>query len=119
MTLIKKLRMKKVLMLLLATGILWSCNSKQHSENKEPVNLIDTTQHHHENNAEELTLNNSAKWKADEVTNNNVNNLQTIIDNFNKGNDKTLPGYQKAGNDLQKGLDKMINECRMKGPDHD
>lgn len=111
--------MKKVLWLLLATGVFLSCNSKQHLENKAPGNLIDTVSNHPENNAEEIALNNGARWKADEVTNNNVNGLKTIIDNFSKGIDKTLPAYQKAGSDLQKGLDKMINECRMKGADHE
>ena len=106
-------------MLILTTGILWSCNSTKNPENKEPFILIDTAQHHQIGNAEELTLNNSAKWKADAITSNNVNNLQTIIDDFNKGGDKTLPGFQKTGNDLQKGIAKMINECRMQGPGHD
>lgn len=114
----QKNRMKKVLVLLTAISLLWSCNSKQTSEMKGSANLIDTTRHHHEEGVDELTLNNGAKWKADAVTTNNVNNLKTIIGNFNKANDKSLTGYQNAGNDLQNGLDKMISECRMKGPDH-
>ena len=111
--------MKKIVFLLLAAGILWSCNSKQNSENKGIVNLNDTAPAHHESNTEKLQLNNEAKWKADSVTNNNVKELKAILGEFDKGGDKTLPGYHKAGKELQKGIAKMINECRMKGADHD
>lgn len=115
----QKNRMNKVLVLLAAINLLWSCNSKQTSEMKGPENLTDTAAQHHEDGVGELSLNNGAKWKADAATTNNVNNLKTAIFNFKNANDTSLAGYQNAGNDLQNGLDKMISECRMKGPDHD
>lgn len=109
----------KILIFLLATGIFCSCNLKPNSIDNVPVNLIDTVQHHQESVGDALTLNNSTKWNTDSVTNNNVDNLQSLISNIKKEGINSLPGYQKAAGDLQMAITKIINECRMKGPDHD
>ena len=45
--------------------------------------------------------------------------MLTVIDKFTAGTDKSLPAYGITAAELQGGLDKMISECRMKGPDHD
>jgi hypothetical protein len=72
----------------------------------------------HETPSEALVLNNGAKWKVDNATNNNVKNLKAILRMSNSGNNRSLSTYHKTANSLQTGLDKMIRECRMKGPDH-
>ena len=66
-----------------------------------------------------LTLNNGAKWKADSITNHNVVNLKTIADNFRIKPFPSMDDYQILGGDLQNGLNKMIQECKMSGPDHE
>jgi len=111
--------MKKLLMLLFLTGTLWACNNNSSSEKKETVNPAETGHHEQSVNTDELLLNNGAKWKADSVTNNNVKNLQTVLEKFNDGTDKSLVAYKNTATELQQGLDKMIRECKMKGPDHD
>lgn len=95
-----------------------SCSNDQ-QKGAETETVSGEAKHDHEGTEERLELNNNAKWKADSSTNNNVKNLQAIVEKFNKGADKSIGAYRAAGSDLQAGLDKMVAECKMKGPDHD
>ncbi|WP_295801071.1 hypothetical protein [Mucilaginibacter sp.] len=74
-----------------------------------------TGRYQHEKASEELVLNNGAKWKIDQATGNNVARLQQIV---KKVNGHKLADFHQAGTSLQAGIDQMIKECRMKGPDH-
>lgn len=111
--------MKKLLILLLLTSTIWSCNNDKLAENKNFNNPSEKDEHHSKATGEKLELNNGAKWKVDSTTNNNINNLKLIFEKFDNRNDKSLAAYKKNQDDLQKGLDKMIIECKMKGPDHE
>lgn len=111
--------MKKVLAILMITNFMWACSNHKHSEHNDATDSTAVKHPEHETNAEELVLNDGVKWKADNSTDKNVENLLTIINAFNNGTDKSLAAYIKAADDLQKGLDKMISECKMQGPDHD
>lgn len=93
-----------------------ACNNQQSSPAADEHKAAD--QHEHNLAAESLSLNNGVKWKADSSTNNNVKDLQNIVEQFS-GSDNTQEVYKQLGEDLQAGLDKLIRECRMKGPDHD
>lgn len=110
--------MKIILLTAILSIFAISCNNDQQSSTeKEPTST--EAKHEHEEGAAKLELNKGAKWKADSNTNNNVQNLRTIVERLNNSNDKTLNAYHSAGSDLQAGLDKMIAECKMEGPDHD
>ncbi|PAW92724.1 hypothetical protein CKK33_04120 [Mucilaginibacter sp. MD40] len=74
-----------------------------------------TSRYQHEKASEELVLNNGTKWKIDQATGKNVSRLQQIA---KKADGHTMADYHMAGNTLQSGIDQMIKECRMKGPDH-
>jgi hypothetical protein len=93
-----------------------ACNDQQSAPAADEHKAAD--QHEHNLPAESLRLNNGVKWKADSSTNNNVEALQAIVEQFTS-TEKTLGTYKQLGTTLQSGLDKMISECRMKGPDHD
>lgn len=77
--------------------------------------LYATSRYQHEKASEELVLNNGSKWKIDQATGNNVDRLRQIA---KKVNGNTLADYHQAGTTLQAGIDQMIKECRMKGPEH-
>ena len=111
--------MKKLFAILLLTGTLLACNNHQQAGNKAAIDTADADHDQPGTTAEKLVLNNGAKWKVDISTNNNVRNLQAILEKFSGGSDKSLTAYKKAGDDLQQGLNKMIRECKMKGPDHE
>jgi len=61
-------------------------------------------------------LNNGAKWKADSITVLNVSLMQSTISSAQKESPLDI---RKTAALLQDGLNKMVTECKMKGPDHD
>jgi hypothetical protein len=108
--------MKKLLTPLLLIVALLACNTPK--SNKNYNKTAEADEHHAEAANEKLELNNGAKWKADSTTNNNVNNLKLILTKFDSGSDRSLSAYKKVQSDLQQGIDKMIAECKMEGPNH-
>ena len=66
-----------------------------------------------------LLLHDGAKWKSDSITRKNVNLMAEIIDQFNKGSDKSKSAHRKAGEKLKKAVNTLISECRMSGPEHE
>lgn len=104
--------MKKIILFICAS-FLFACNQSS--------NKTETDEHAAHANGENvaLTLNNGAKWKADSITNHNVVNLKTVADNFRIKPFPSINDYQLLGNDLKTGLNTMIQQCQMKGPDHD
>lgn len=96
----------------LAAGILLACNAGSNKASEPATENHDT----HEEKATGLVLNNGAKWKADSITVLNVSLLQNTIKSAQKESPDDFP---KAAALLQDGLNKMVDECKMKGPDHD
>ena len=111
--------MKKIIIILLFSTGFWACNNPETSSKKEVTPAVDADNHEHADNKTGLELNNGAKWIADSSTNNNVKNLQVVLEQFNAGTDQTMAAYKLAAENLQLGLNKMVSECKMKGPDHD
>lgn len=109
--------MRKILTVLLLAGIIWPCNNHKSGEHKNFNKPMEVDERLTATD-EKLELNNGAKWKADSTTNNNVNNLKLILKKFDKASDKSLSAYKMAQRDLQEGIDKMIAECKMEGPNH-
>ena len=63
-----------------------------------------------------LQLNKGAKWKADEATRKNVAAIVNVInDSSNIGQNNRA----QLTNQLQIRIDTLVQQCRMKGPDHD
>ena len=106
----------KLFFISLGLLLIAACNNQQSAPAADEHKAAD--QHEHNLPAESLRLNNGEKWKADSSTNNNVKALQVIVEQFTS-TEKTPGTYKQLGTTLQSGLDKMISECRMKGPDHD
>jgi hypothetical protein len=105
--------MKKILFGLICSAFLFACNQNAHQEDAHTHEAIDTV------HSTALTLNNGAKWKADSITNHNVVNLKTIADNFRIKPFPTVGEYQLLSTDLSNGLNTMIQQCKMTGPDHE
>ncbi len=75
--------------------------------------------HHHGGTDETLALNNGKKWDADDVTAANVAALQNVMAEFAAKNETRLEAYYAAAQQLQQAANKLISDCKMKGPDHD
>lgn len=106
--------MKKIIYLALGLFILIGCNQTSTKTAGD-----DHDDHDHAATNTELTLNNGNKWKADSITNHNVVNLKTIADNFRIKPFPSATDYQLVGSDLNAGVNKLIGDCKMSGPDHD
>ena len=111
--------MKKAFLLLILTGILLACNNHKPIETNTVSNPSEADDDRPGMKTEPLVLNNGAKWNVDANTNNNANNIKAVLGKFNKGADKSLSAYKETCADLQKAINKMIVECKMKGPDHE
>ncbi|MEO8710761.1 MAG: NAD(P)/FAD-dependent oxidoreductase [Parafilimonas sp.] len=102
---------------IVVSGLLMACHT---SENKEiKLQPEQTTEHdtfQENENATGLFLHDGAKWRADRSTNENVSALNNII---NTAQPVTAEDYQNIGISLQAGINKMISECKMQGPDHE
>lgn len=83
------------------------------SNNQPKSETPETEPHAIETNQTKLELNNGQKWKLDDATRRNVNEIKTYIAQATHANGEL------SGEELQRKADKLIKECRMSGPDHD
>lgn len=111
--------MNKIAVIVLFSLLTISCNESKQKENTDSHTKSETIQHDPEMSNHGLELNQGVKWKADSSTNKNVRSIVALIESFKKDNDRSVPAYQQAAAGLEAGLNKMISECRMQGPDHD
>jgi len=109
----------KLIILVFVTAFFFGCNNSNTSQNKEAVKEHDEHQTEQVISSEALVLNNGVKWNVDSITNSNIKILLSITEAFYSSPDKSLTSYKNVADDLQKGLDKMISECKMQGPDHE
>ena len=107
--------MEKTLILLFLAISFLACNNPKHTADQHPA----TNTENHDEHGSELSLNNGAKWQADESTRNHASKLNNKIAEFNKMQNTAVADYQAFGNEVQKDLNGLISDCKMKGPDHD
>ncbi len=76
----------------------------------------DTKPDHEHEVSEPVKNDPGKKWKADSSTRANVANLVAILE---KSEARGNTSHALLAGEMQAGLDKLVKECRMKGPDHD
>ena len=102
---------------LLAAGFLAGCQPRNDNKDGTSENIHNQANVDSEKESSSgLTLNNGAKWKADSITNFNVSAL-TKISAAQKPS--SLEEYHTTGKLIQDALNKLLQDCRMKGPDHE
>lgn len=105
--------MKQIIFLLVCSSLLYACNQ---SSNKTE----DSQQAVHEQHEDTaLSLNNGARWKTDLITRHNVVRLKTTADMFRVHPFPSINNYQILGSDLSNDLDTLIQQCKMKGDEHE
>ncbi|HEY0667449.1 MAG TPA: hypothetical protein VGD22_04680 [Sphingobacteriaceae bacterium] len=107
--------MEKTLILLFLAISFLACNNPKHTVDQHQA----TNTENHDEHDSELALNNGAKWQADESTRNHASKLNNKIAEFNKMQNTAVADYQTFGNEVQKELNSLVSDCKMKGPDHD
>jgi hypothetical protein len=106
--------MKKILTIVYVTSFLLACNAG--NEKEKATEPVTKTNVEHAEQAKGLVLNNGTKWKADSTTFLNMELLQKIIFSAKK---ESLENYLQTAEGILGGLNKMVNECKMKGADHE
>jgi hypothetical protein len=109
-------KMKSIFTIILVTSLILACNPGQEKESHKGNDPAAENHSQHEEKAAGLVLNNGAKWKADSITVLNVSLMQSTISSAQK---ESPDDFRKTAALLQDGLNKMVAECKMKGPDHD
>lgn len=66
-----------------------------------------------------LKLNGEQKWIVDAPTAKNAAHLKEVTNGFAQKSSPTLAEYHAYSNEMSAGISKMVQECRMKGADHD
>jgi hypothetical protein len=105
--------MKQIKFLLACAIVLFACNqsSIKTEDNQQ------TGHNQHQDTA--LSLNNGARWKTDSITNHNVMRLKTTADMFRVQPFPSIDNYQILGNDLSNDVDTLIQQCKMRGDEHE
>ena len=105
--------MKKILFIVFSTIFLVACN--------QGVNKNESTENskHDDQVAAALTLNNGAKWQADSSTNRHLVSLKTTTNMFKIDPYPPVEQYHIFSVDLKKGLDSMIQDCKLTGAPHE
>jgi len=85
-------------------------HTHQHNETIETYDVVKT---------KTLSLNNGQKWQTDEITGKHASAINEMANEFENNADKSLAAYLAFGNNVQNELQQLINDCTMKGPDHD
>ena len=99
------------LILFLSAILFVACGTTTSQEQKES-----SEEQEHGSAASTLQLNNGAKWKADSTTRTNVAILVQLVNDSNYRDGKSK---EKFSDQLQNGLDSLVTQCKMSGPDHD
>jgi hypothetical protein len=103
---------KPVLIILVASILLFSCNSQseKHSEAAEK------TEHHHDDESEDIELNNGEKWQVDANMLTHIRNMGNDVVSFAKVEQKD---YKSLSEKLQSNIDLLTSNCTIKGKAHD
>lgn len=110
-------------LLLLPAFLIWAWGCTGHKQSSEPAHEHDTAPtvqassgDDHASGSHALTLNNGQKWRIDEPTRRNIKGLQSTVA---EAASQSPVNYHDLAASLQAGTDKLVQECKMTGPDHD
>ncbi|CAN5745022.1 hypothetical protein BH10BAC3_BH10BAC3_09080 [soil metagenome] len=123
MNISKTLRFRHVIILALAP-LVFSCKSSGDKTVKTVDTAITEKHQEHESDHEEagasaLSLNNGAKWQTDESTRTHVSGLMDSLHAFNAKPKADHNAYNAFALSMQREMDSLIKDCKMKGPDHE
>lgn len=108
--------MRNKFIFLVPAAFLMACAGNEPADNQDvttdvQVKVVDENVEMDEA-LEGLTLNNGQKWKVDSATYSGMNNVKKMVDEFDGLKIK------KLGKSVKKELKAIIDQCTMKGEDH-
>lgn len=103
----------RIIPLLALASFIYGCNPINNAADRHK------TEHHHQEHADELSLNKGTKWQVDENTRIHAAALIEKTDAFHKKTNADLTDYHLFAGDMQQEINRLVNDCKMKGEDHD
>ncbi len=106
-----------IFLFLLGTTLLTcSCQSATEKPAEEPVDTTTEVHSDHEHPALEVQLNDGKRWEADASTKAGIEQMQTLVADYQKGNMSEVSTLLEK---LQGAFSDIFAQCSMKGPAHD
>lgn len=98
-----------------------ACNHENNAEHHTSLQSIDSAKNssHEPKPESELQLNNGKKWKLDDTTRKNIENITHVFSKLKSKAPISSNEFNNAGYKIQKATDQLINGCRMEGADHE
>lgn len=93
-----------------------ACNQHKSGTKTQTRDTVIAVKQEPEHEGTVLTLNEGKKWKIDEPTRININEINQTFTEFA---DKKRTDYLNLATELQKESDKLVSECKMTGKDHE
>ena len=84
-----------------------------------PVTDVGEKENEEEDGTSPLSLNNGMKWKADDVTNENVKAIKKIESEFENKSGPVLHDYHNTATKIIEATNKLLADCKMSGPEHE
>ncbi len=103
------------LTLMISFCFFMGCSTNEKTENNKPEEH-ETSMVHSEDSSVSLSLNDGRKWKADSITNINVAVIENIV---STSHPETTDEFHAIGIEIQGAVNKLLQDCKMHGPDHE
>ncbi|MBS1491003.1 MAG: hypothetical protein JSS93_10780 [Bacteroidetes bacterium] len=107
--------MKKVIVLVVSSFVLWSCNNstEKSTAHQETENHVE---HQHDESSKAIELNNSEKWLVNEEMKPFVMKGEELVNSYIQNNQTD---YKALAQQLKEQNDQLIKSCTMDGKSHD
>ena len=109
--------MKKIAISLTVISLfLFSCSYISNEKSKEQTETVTHKEHQHNDEMQNIELNNGEKWKVDTNMITHIRNMENDIISFSTVEKKDFKLLSKK---LQANIDLLTSNCTMKGKAHD
>ncbi len=109
--------MKKIIILIPVISLFhYSCGNASKEKSKEQTETVTHEKHQHNDEIQNIELNNGEKWKVDANMITHIRNMENDVISFAKVEQKD---FKSLSEKLQSNIDLLTSNCTMKGKAHD
>ena len=109
--------MKKIINLFVVAILIFTISCKNSTKKKPIQEQIQQTEEQHHNKSEVLKLDNGKLWEANSETNDGINAMLQLMDDFSE--EKNPEAYVTLKQNLENEFNTIIQKCTMTGKAHD
>ncbi len=105
------MKILKHLLLIAIISLISACNNSSESDKKQETEV----ENHAEEGSNKLKMNGTEKWQANPETTEGINNMASLIDNYNANDQQNFAGLES---ELNTQFQLIFERCTMKGEAH-